>query len=174
MTGTARGALQASSRPPPPRAERGPTLSWDKDGHDWPNREASRFLEAGGISWHVQIAGQGPVLLLVHGTGASTHSWRDLLPRLAERFTVVAPDLPGHAFTGRPAAHRMTLPGMASALSDLMRALALEPRLAAGHSAGVAVLAQLVLDRAISPAGLVSLFGVRSPAGGRGRGGRHA
>ena len=67
------------------RRERRSTLSWDQDGHDWPNRDASRFVEAAGLTWHVQIAGQGPVLLLLHGTGASTHSWRDLLPGLAER-----------------------------------------------------------------------------------------
>ncbi len=38
-------------------------------GRDWPNREASRFVTAGGLTWHVQEAGEGPVLLLVHGTG---------------------------------------------------------------------------------------------------------
>ena len=36
----------------------------------------SRFVEAAGLRWHVQILGNGPTLLLVHGTGASTHSWR--------------------------------------------------------------------------------------------------
>ena len=35
---------------------------WSRDGRDWPNREASRFVEAGGLRWHVQVAGQGPVL----------------------------------------------------------------------------------------------------------------
>ena len=154
------------SRSPASRAGRRPALSWEQEGRDWPNREASRFLEAGGMSWHVQVVGQGPVLLLVHGTGASTHSWRDLLPQLAGRFTVVAPDLPGHAFSGRPASDRMTLPGMASALADLMRVMDLDPRLAVGHSAGAAVLAQMALDRSIAPAGLVSLNGALLPIGG--------
>ena len=77
-------------------------LSWERDGRDWPNREASRFVEAGGLRWHVQQMGRGPVLLLLHGTGASTHSWRALLPLLAKSFTVVAPDLPGHGFTATP------------------------------------------------------------------------
>ena len=148
------------------RFGRSPPLSWATDGRDWPNREASRFAEAGALHWHVQVVGQGPVLLLVHGTGASTHSWRDLLPRLAEHFTVVAPDLPGHAFTSRPADARMTLPGMASALADLLRTMSLSPRLAVGHSAGVAVLAQMALDRTIAPAGIVSLNGALLPIGG--------
>ena len=65
-------------------------LDWQRDGADWPNRASSRMVRAGGLTWHVQVAGSGPVLLLVHGTGASTHSWRDLLPLLATGHTVVA------------------------------------------------------------------------------------
>ena len=74
-------------------------LDWTVDGADWPNRDASRFVEAGGLRWHVQVMGTGPVALLVHGMGASSHSWRDVAPLLASRFTVIIPDLPGHAFT---------------------------------------------------------------------------
>ncbi|MFN5717015.1 MAG: alpha/beta fold hydrolase, partial [Bradyrhizobium sp.] len=74
-------------------------LVWSRDGTDWPNRNASVFVEAAGIRWHVQRMGEGPSLLLIHGTGAATHSWRDMLPLLARHFSVVAPDLPGHGFT---------------------------------------------------------------------------
>ena len=48
-------------------------LIWSRDGGDWPNREASAFVEAAGIRWHVQRMGEGPPLLLLHGTGAATH-----------------------------------------------------------------------------------------------------
>jgi len=58
-------------------------LTLEADGADWPNRAASRKLRAGGVDWHVQILGRGPTLLLLHGTGASTHSWRDVAPLLA-------------------------------------------------------------------------------------------
>ncbi len=68
-------------------------LDWNADGSDWPNREASRFVEAADLRWHVQVMGEGPVALLLHGTGSSSHSWRDVMPRLAKSFTVVAPDL---------------------------------------------------------------------------------
>lgn len=88
------------------------SLDWLRDGADWPHRDASRFVVAGGVRWHVQIAGDGPPLLLLHGSGASTHSWRDLLPLLARTHTVIAPDLPGHAFTSTPPAHTLSLPGM--------------------------------------------------------------
>lgn len=141
-------------------------MSWDRDGRDWPNREASRFVDAGGLRWHVQVAGDGPVLLLVHGTGASTHSWRDLIPSLAQHFTVVAPDLPGHAFTQTAPGRGMSLPGMATALRTLLVVLDVEPRLAVGHSAGAAILAQMCLDRQIAPAGLISLNGALRPIGG--------
>lgn len=141
-------------------------LTWTRDGQTWPNRTASRFVEAGGLTWHVQVAGTGPALLLVHGTGASTHSYRDLLPRLAADFTVIAPDLPGHAFTGTPASNQMSLPGMAAALADLVRVLRIDPRIAVGHSAGAAILARMALDRTIAPAGLISLNGAMLPIGG--------
>ena len=57
---------------------------------------------SGAVREHVQRLGRGPSMLLLHGTGASTHSFRDLLPALAEHFDVLAPDLPGHGFTARP------------------------------------------------------------------------
>jgi magnesium chelatase accessory protein len=131
---------------------------WDREGRDWPHRGASRFVEAGGLRWHVQVAGQGPVLLLVHGTGAATHSWRGLLPLLARHFTIVAPDLPGHGFTSAPAqASGLSLPGMAGALGALVAVLGLAPALAAGHSAGAAVLARMALDGAIAPRAIIGI-----------------
>jgi magnesium chelatase accessory protein len=140
--------------------------AWPRDGRDWPNREASRFVEAGGLRWHVQVAGQGPVLLLAHGTAASTHSWRALLPLLAPHFTVVAPDLPGHGFTSMPPdARELSLPGMAAAVGALVRSLGLEPALAVGHSAGAAVLVRMALDGRIAPAALVGLNAALMPIG---------
>lgn len=101
-------------------------------------------------------------MLLVHGTGGSTHSWEDAAQSLSTSHTVVAIDLPGHGFTTRtPSAGRpdrdqaYSLTGMAAALGGLLRTLALSPTLAAGHSAGVPVLMQLVLDGHIAPARIV-------------------
>lgn len=136
---------------------------WERDGRDWPNRAASRFVRAAGLRWHVQVMGDGPALLLAHGTGSSTHSWRDLAPLLARHFTVVAPDLPGHGFTDMPAARRLSLPGMSDALNDLLHAMQVAPMLAVGHSAGAAVLARMTLDGQIAPRGLVSLNGALLP-----------
>ncbi|WP_242186285.1 alpha/beta fold hydrolase BchO [Sphingomonas sp. CARO-RG-8B-R24-01] len=136
---------------------------WSEEGRDWPNRASSRFVDAGRVRWHVQVMGAGPVVLLVHGTGAATHSWRDLAPLLAQRFTVVAPDLPGHGFTtGRPAGG-LAMPALARALGDLLDALDVAPDLVVGHSAGAAIALRMVLDRRIRPAGVVGLSSALMP-----------
>lgn len=140
-------------------------LNFETDGRTWPNRPASRFVVAGGLRWHVQVMGQGPVLLLLHGTAAGTHSWRDMMAPLAEHFTVVAPDLPGHAFTTAPPATKLSLPGMAAAVGELLRVLNLTPILAAGHSAGAAILLRMALDGAIAPASIISFNGALQPLG---------
>lgn len=134
-------------------------LEWEKEGHDWPLRDSSRFVAAGGLRWHVQVSGQGPVVLLLHGTGAATHSWRGLTPLLSNDFTVVAPDLPGHGFTtGRPP-RGLSLPGMASAVHALLQTLGLRPVVAVGHSAGAAIAARMILDGYLPDAAFVSLNG---------------
>ena len=141
-------------------------LDWATDGADWPNREASRFVEAAGMRWHVQVMGQGPELLLLHGTGASTHSWRDVMPKLAQHFTVIAPDLPGHAFTIRPTPESLSLPGMAAAVSRMLKALGAAPVRAAGHSAGAAVMVRMAVERLFAPQDLVSFNGAFFPVSG--------
>lgn len=120
---------------------------WELEGKDWPNRAASLFIEAAGYRWHVQRAGEGPICLLLHGTGAATHSWRDLLPLLDEHYTVIAPDLPGHGFTRPNLWQKPTLEGIAKAIGELLDEQQLRPDLIVGHSAGVAIAAQLLLDR---------------------------
>ena len=137
-------------------------LQWRRDGRDWPNRAFSRFVRAGGIEWHVQEMGQGPKLLLLHGTAASTHSFRVLAPLLAPRFTLLIPDLPGHAFTETPA-EALTLPTMRDLVSDLLAELAFGPELAAGHSAGAAILVRMALDGGFAPRRIVSLNGALLP-----------
>lgn len=139
---------------------------WQRDGQDWPNRTASSFVQAAGLCWHVQRLGSGPSLLLVHGTGAATHSWRSLAPLLAPQFAVVAPDLPGHGFTALPSSERLSLPYMAGALNGLLQALDARPTLVVGHSAGAAILLRMCLDHQIAPRAVISLNGAVLPLGG--------
>jgi magnesium chelatase accessory protein len=136
-------------------------LSWDEAGKDWPNRDSSRFVDAGVLRFHVQDAGEGPPLLLLHGTGGASHSWRDVLPLAAQHFRVLAPDLPGHGFTGQ--ARDLSLPGVSAALAALLEALAVRPAMIAGHSAGAAIAIRMALDREDPPAALVSVGGALQP-----------
>jgi magnesium chelatase accessory protein len=151
-------------------------LVWERDGAHWPHRSASRFVQADGLRWHVQqfevTAGPQklPHALLLHGTGASTHSWRGLAPLLSAHFNVLSVDLPGHAFTsmpaGGPASAQLSLPGMARALQALLLVLGVTPALVIGHSAGAALGVRMCLDGLISPQRLVGVNGAFLPLGG--------
>lgn len=121
-----------------------PSMTWAEHRAHWPHAPHSEFVQAGGIHWHVQRLGQGPCLLLLHGTGSGNFSWRGLLPLLAEHFTVVAPDLPGHAFTSRGPKDALSLPGMSEGLCALLIQLNLHPQVVVGHSAGAAIAAHMV------------------------------
>lgn len=151
-----------------------PRLQWERDGADWPHRSFSRFVEAGGLRWHVQRVpatdSLRPRALLIHGTGASTHSWRDLVPLLSPHFDLLAMDLPGHAFTSLPAggigSAQLSLAGMARALAQLLAVEGFAPDFVVGHSAGAAIGAQLVLDGAAAPRLVASLNGALLPLGG--------
>ena len=138
-------------------------LDFDREGADWPLREASRFVEAGGFRFHVQALGEGPPALLIHGTAGATHSWRGLAPLLAADFRVLAPDLPGHAFTTSARRPGMSLPGLAQAVTALLARESFRPRLVVGHSAGAAILARLIAKGALAPDLFVAINGAFLP-----------
>jgi magnesium chelatase accessory protein len=138
-------------------------LDFKRDAADWPLREASRFVAAGGFGWHVQEFGEGPPALLIHGTASSTHSWRGLAPLLARDFRVLSLDLPGHAFTTSERRPDLSLPGMAHALTTLLSKLDFSPRLVIGHSAGAAILARLIAEGRLTPALFVAINGAFLP-----------
>ena len=120
-----------------------------------PERQApqAQTVDAGGVRWHLQrwpaadaaARDAGPWLLL-HGTGASAHSWAALAPLLATQGEVLAVDLPGHARSGPLPPGRPVLPGMAAATAALLQALQTRPRAVLGHSAGAAVMVRMALD----------------------------
>jgi magnesium chelatase accessory protein len=139
---------------------------WQREGATWPHHETSRFAEAAGICWHVQQMGEGPALLLVHGTGASTHSWREVMPLLAPHYAVTAVDLPGHGFSGAAAAARSSIAGIAASLASLLRTLKVSPAYCVGHSAGAVVICRMALDGSIAPREIVSINGAFIPLKG--------
>lgn len=146
-------------------------LQWETDGADWPHREASCFVNSAGVRWHIQhFHRDAPVVVLIHGTGASSHSWRDLVPLLQAHCDLVVMDLPGHAFTGMPpggtTSSTFSLPGMARATASLFETMAIAPALVVGHSAGAAIAVRMCLDGHIKPGGLLSINGALAPLDG--------
>ena len=133
-------------------------MDWQAHRHDWPHAELSRFVEAGGVRWHVQQAGhQGPQVLLIHGTGASGHTWRDLLWLLAANTKVLSVDLPGHGFSSLAADQGMSMSGMAISLNALMQKLEVAVDVFIGHSAGAAIAARMVVDHSLTPQALIGI-----------------
>jgi magnesium chelatase accessory protein len=133
-------------------------MDWQAHRHDWPHAERSRFVEAGGVRWHVQQAGhQGPKVLLIHGTGASGHTWRDLLWPLAQHAQVLVVDLPGHGFSSLAAGQGMSMRGMAASLHALMQTLEVAVDVFIGHSAGAAIAGRMVVDHSLTPQALIGI-----------------
>src|SRR5579883_693349 len=123
-------------------------------------------VEAGGIRWRGLQCGAGPGMLLVHGAGASSHSWRRLMPLLATHYRVLAVDLPGHGGSSMPSDGRVPIERISAALGALIAKLQLAPQVAVGHSAGAAVICRLALDGAIRPRCLIAINGALLPPPG--------
>ncbi len=118
------------------------------------------------LQWPCTQGSDAPVALLLHGTGSSAHSFERLAPLMAAQFTVVAPDLPGHARTGAPPNQALDLPSVARATGEWLATQNLRPTVTVGHSAGAAIALRLVLDGLISPQRVVALNGALLPLQG--------
>lgn len=114
-------------------------------------------IVAGGVHWRLRRQGDGPLVLMLHGTGASLHSWQPLAAHLQGRCTLLAVDLPGHAGSGPLPARQRSLPGMAEALAELLLRLQARPHAVLGHSAGAALMLQLALDGRLPGARLIGI-----------------
>ena len=91
-------------------------------------------------SVHYLTLGEGEPLLLVHSLGQSLYTWRDLIPLLAEKYNVIALDLVGFGFSGRPVSMNYSMDEMADTLIDFLKALHLDHVHAVGASLGVCIL----------------------------------
>ena len=87
-------------------------------------------------------AGKRPVLLLIHGMAGSSATWREVMPALTEKYTVVAPDLPGHGESDKPR-QDYSLGAHANALRDLLVAIGVDRATMVGQSLGGGVALQL-------------------------------
>ncbi|ORA18546.1 alpha/beta fold hydrolase [Mycobacterium arosiense] len=88
-----------------------------------------------------RIAGSGPALLLIHGIGDNSTTWNTVQAKLAQRFTVIAPDLLGHGRSDKPRAD-YSIAAYANGMRDLLSVLDIERVTIVGHSLGGGVAMQ--------------------------------
>jgi 2-hydroxymuconate-semialdehyde hydrolase len=94
--------------------------------------------------------GDGPPVVLLHGFPTFSHLWRDLVPMLAPRFRVIAPDLLGYGASSKPEdAASLTVPAQAEHVRTLLRRLDVPEYAVAGHDIGGGVAQLLALDGAV-------------------------
>jgi pimeloyl-ACP methyl ester carboxylesterase len=110
-------------------------------GRAVPTKHPLQHMELHGHDLAFRVAGSGPVIVLVHGMAGSSETWRYVMPALAERFTVVAPDLPGHGESAKPRGD-YSLGAFASTLRDLLVGLGHERATFVGQSLGGGVVMQ--------------------------------
>jgi pimeloyl-ACP methyl ester carboxylesterase len=92
-------------------------------------------LELHGHEVSYRSAGSGPLILLVHGVTGSSEQWQPAMELLAERFTVLAPDLLGHGRSAKPRGD-YSLGAYAAGVRDMMLALGHRSATVVGHSLG--------------------------------------
>ena len=93
-------------------------------------------MNAGGIRVHVLSAGKGEPVLLLHGLGASSFSWRHVLPELGKSCQVYAPDWPGFGRSEQPRDFEYSVDGLRAWLGSFMDSLGLKRAALAGNSMG--------------------------------------
>jgi pimeloyl-ACP methyl ester carboxylesterase len=98
----------------------------------------SRTAKVDDVELHYLTAGQGPAVLLLHGYAETSRMWRPLISKLAEKFTVVAPDLPGIGDSSIPS-DKIDMISAAERIHALVHSLGLEKARVVGHDIGLMV-----------------------------------
>jgi pimeloyl-ACP methyl ester carboxylesterase len=99
---------------------------------------SSRDADVGGIKLHYMVAGKGTPLILLHGYAETSLMWKPIIPKLAERFMVIAPDLPGIGDSSIPA-QGLDMKTSATRIHDLARSLGIQKAEVVGHDIGLMV-----------------------------------
>ena len=98
----------------------------------------SRAAVANGVKLHYLTSGQGPAVILLHGYAETSRMWKPLIPRLAERFTVIAPDLPGIG-DSEISTRGLDMKSAANSVHALAKSLGVERARVVGHDIGLMV-----------------------------------
>src|SRR5580698_6455733 len=103
-----------------------------------PDAIQSRFGEVDGIKIHYLTAGHGPAVILLHGYTQTSRMWRPLIPKLTDKFTVIAPDLPGIGDSEIPK-NGLDMKTSAIRIHTLMKSLGISKARVVGHDIGLMV-----------------------------------
>ena len=98
----------------------------------------SRVADVDGVQFHYMTAGKGPAVVLIHGYAETSTMWKPLIPLLAQRFTVIAPDLPGIGDSSIPA-DGLDMKSAATRVHALVRSLGVQQAEVVGHDIGLMV-----------------------------------
>ncbi len=98
----------------------------------------SRTAEIDGLKLHYLTSGHGPTLILLHGYAETSRMWKPIIPLLAERFTVIAPDLPGIGDSGIPTSG-LDMKSAATTIHSLAKSLGVQKAEVVGHDIGLMV-----------------------------------
>jgi pimeloyl-ACP methyl ester carboxylesterase len=104
-----------------------------------PTPIATHDAKIGNVQLHYLIAGHGPAVILLHGYTQTSRMWRPIIPLLAEKFTVIAPDLPGIGDSSIPTDNKIDMITTAKQIHDLIRSLKIEKARVVGHDIGLMV-----------------------------------
>ena len=100
-----------------------------------PNGKFSKFIDVDGVRVHYQERGTGQPLVLIHGYGASTYTWKDVFAVLSNQYRVIALDLKGFGFTGKPEGD-YTRRAQGELVIHLLDALKIDKAVLCGNSMG--------------------------------------
>jgi pimeloyl-ACP methyl ester carboxylesterase len=103
-----------------------------------PTGFASKDADVDGLKLHYTMAGHGPAVVLLHGFAETSRMWMPILPVLGEKFTVIAPDLPGIGDSSIPATG-INMKDAATSIHSLVRKLGIEKARVVGHDIGLMV-----------------------------------
>ena len=126
-------------------------VEWEQNRELVFHADYSRFMEVDGVRLHYQEAGdpEGPPMILIHGFAASNLVWSKVfLEFAAAGYRVIAPDLPGYGYSGKPRHLDYTIASQAEMIVSFLKRLEIDRAVFLGSSYGAAIAATIALDHA--------------------------
>jgi pimeloyl-ACP methyl ester carboxylesterase len=142
-------------------------VSFEQYRASFPNSNYSHFAEVDGVRIHYQEKGNGTPLILIHGYTSSNYSWKEVFEPLSKTFRVIAPDLKGFGFSGKPDGD-YSRRAQALLITHLLDKLGIDTAWLAGSSMGGEVALNVAITNPQRVAGLILIDSAGVPVAGSG------